>query len=181
MTYLKEADKANEIERSEFVFPLPDITFEDRLNLDLKDEKLSLFAAPGHTSDSIFVLLNKEKILFSGDTVSDLEFPLIFDSGKKYGDSLRLLQNLIKEYDINCVIPGHGTPAEGKEEILERIKYDLDYLDNLVCKIEDCFYQGLATMEIISFLKELRYKGDYIDADLMPVHIKNIETILNEL
>ncbi len=178
---LMEADIEKEVQRPDFIFPSVSVTFKDRLNLPFKEETLSLVAAPGHTRDSLFVILQNKGVIFSGDTLSDLEFPLIFHSGNNYRDSLKLLGSLVDEYEVGQIVPGHGTMAVGRDDILERLKIDIDYLDNMLDQAESCFYQGLATDEIKAVLKEIQYKGNYIDADLMPVHIKNIELLINEV
>lgn len=179
--YLKEADMGKNIRRPEFTFPSVDITFNQRLNLPFKDDTLSLAAAPGHTHDSLFVILPNKRIIFSGDTLSDLELPLIFHNGKEYRDSLKLLQSLVEEHDVCHIVPGHGNMAVGKEDIFERLKVDIDYLDNMLSQVEDFFYQGLAANEIKAVLKEIRYKGNYIGTELMPFHVRNIELLINEV
>lgn len=181
VAHLKEADEVHQLERPEFIFPSPDITFDEKLDLELKEETISLIAAPGHTRDSLFVILKNKGVMFSGDTLSNIEFPLIFFSGEKYLETLKMAECLIDRYDIRCVVPGHGSDAQGKKEILKRIKDDQQYLNDLMGQIEDYFYMGLATMEIKSVLREVRYRGDYIGAELMPVHEKNIELAINEV
>lgn len=181
LAYLKEADAAHELDRPEFAFPSPDITFDEELKLDLNKEKLSLYSAPGHTRDSIFVIVKDKGVMFSGDTLSSIEFPLIFHSGFKYMDSLKMAECLIDRYDIRCVVPGHGTPARDKKEILRRIQNDQQYLNDLMGQVEEFFYLGLASMEIKSVLREVRYQGDYIGEKMMPIHEKNIELVIQEV
>lgn len=178
---LREADEAQDLTRPGFVFPQPQLTFQGGLELPLRGGvTLSLFAVPGHTPDSLVVLLKDQGILFAGDILSDLEFPLIFHSGKQYQASLGMVKELVEKYQVDCLVPGHGNPARGAREIGARIQEDLGYLDTLVGEVEDLFLQGLARLEMKSYLREMRYKGDYIGAQLMPHHESNIDLVIQE-
>lgn len=179
--YLEEADKERGIVRKDFQFPVPQITFKDSLEISLKNETLALYAAPGHTRDSLFVVLKNSGVMLCGDTLSDQEFPLIFYNTQQYKESLQLAGSLLEQYDINFLVPGHGNWTGKKEEMKKRVEQDIDYLDNLLVNIRDYYCQGLAVAEIHSVLREVRYKGDYIGAELMPVHTKNIEKVIQEI
>lgn len=178
--YLMEADEDQGIVRQEFCFPSPEITFKKDLEIYLKDETMSFYAAPGHTRDSLFVVLQNKGVFLSGDTLSDQEFPLIYHNAQEYKETLQLAGSLLEQFDINYLVPGHGDWTDSKEEMKKRVEQDIDYLDNLTEKVRDYFCQGLAISEIMAVLREIRYKGDYIGANLMPVHEKNIEKVIEE-
>ncbi|UNC91607.1 MBL fold metallo-hydrolase [Candidatus Contubernalis alkaliaceticus] len=179
--YLEEADKERGITRLDFRFPVPEVTFKDSLEISLKNETLALFAAPGHTRDSLFVVLKNRGVLLSGDTLSDQEFPFIHYNAQHYKETLQLAGSLLEQYDINFLVPGHGNWTGKKEEMKKRVEQDIDYLDNLMVNIREYYCQGLATAEIHSVLREVRYKGDYIGEVLMPEHTKNIEKVIQEI
>lgn len=178
--HLREADEACEIERPDFVFPSIDVTFEDKLDLQFPKVSISLLAAPGHTRDSLFVLIKDKGVLFSGDTLSDNEFPLVMYNSDKYIETLKMAKSLVEKYDLKYVVPGHGSIAKGSSEILKRIDVDIDYLENLTGQAEDLFFQGLATIEIKDVLKGMHYKGDYVGEELMPAHERNIDLVIEE-
>lgn len=46
---------------------------KDRDEIDLGDKKLVIYEMPGHTAGSICILDEKDRILFSGDNVNDIE------------------------------------------------------------------------------------------------------------
>jgi hydroxyacylglutathione hydrolase len=72
----------------------------------LKENSLKVIASPGHTHGSISIYLQKEGILFSGDTLFEqaigrTDLPTSIDSRMK--DSLTKLKNL----DFKILCPGH--------------------------------------------------------------------------
>ena len=179
--YLKEADEDQGIVRVDFCFPSPEITFKENLEISFQDENIGFYAAPGHTRDSLFVVLKNKGVLLSGDTLSDQEFPLIYHSAQQYKETLQLAGSLLEQFDIKYLVPGHGNWTDSREEIKNRVEQDIDYLDNLTENIKNYYCQGLAIAEIKAVLREIRYKGDYIGGNLMPVHVKNIEKVIQEV
>ena len=64
---LAEAGQENSIFRDICISP-PQVTFSSgTLNLRIGKKQLQIFATPGHSADSISVLLEDERILFAGD------------------------------------------------------------------------------------------------------------------
>ncbi len=98
--HLREADEACEIERAGFVFPSIDLTFQDKLDLQFPRGSISLISAPGHTRESLFVLVKDRGVLFCGDTLSDREFPLIMYNSDKYIETLKMAESLVDKYDL---------------------------------------------------------------------------------
>ncbi len=179
--YLLEADENHGIDRAGFCFPAPEITFTQNLEISFKDETIGFYAAPGHTRDSLFVLLKNKGVLLTGDTLSDQEFPLIHYSARQYKETLQLAQSLMEQFEVHYLVPGHGSWTDSSVEMKKRVDQDIDYLDNLLENIRDYFCQGLATVEIMAVLREVRYKGDYIGGELMPVHEQNITKVIQEV
>ncbi len=100
------------------------------LYLQLGRKTLQLFHTPGHSSDSLSVLLREDKILFSGDMMMPL--PQIVDGDVE--DEIRSL-NLIPPLNLENVVQGHGeTVLRG--EIDDAVRANLKYLDNLKKKVE---------------------------------------------
>lgn len=85
-----------------------------------------VISTPGHTPGSICLYEKKKKILVSGDT--------IFDDGVGRtdlpgGDKDQLMKSLKKlsKYDINCLLPGHGTPKiAGVNFMLKQVITSID-------------------------------------------------------
>ena len=98
----------------------PTITFGDFYSHDLDGLEVQFFHAPGETDDQLFVWIPKYKALMPGDNIYKA-FPNIYTirgttyrSFKSWYTSLEKMMALKPE----ILIPSHGTPINGKEEIL---------------------------------------------------------------
>ena len=97
----------------------PTITFGDFYSHDLDGLEVQFFHAPGETDDQLFVWIPKYKALMPGDNIHKA-FPNIYTirgttyrSFKSWYSSLEKMMALEPE----ILIPSHGTPINGKEEI----------------------------------------------------------------
>ena len=97
----------------------PTITFSDFYSHDLDGLEVQFFHAPGETDDQLFVWIPEYKALMPGDNIYKA-FPNIYTirgttyrSFKSWYSSLEKMMALEPE----ILIPSHGTPINGKEEI----------------------------------------------------------------
>jgi len=110
---------------------LPGLLLTDGLlHIHLGKKTLQLFATPGHSADSISVLLKEDRILFAGDMMMPL--PYIVDGD--VDDMVRSLQS-IPTMGLENVVQGHGEVIL-RGEIDEAVRSNLRYLDNLRKKVE---------------------------------------------
>jgi glyoxylase-like metal-dependent hydrolase (beta-lactamase superfamily II) len=99
---LEEA-KAETPELAEVQLHLPSITFDQGVTLRLGDRTMRLMPLPGHTSDSIGVYVEEDKILFAGDAV--MPVPYIVEGNREaLIDSLRAISQL----SLENIVQGHG-------------------------------------------------------------------------
>ena len=107
----------------------PDITVSNgSLFLRIGKKQIQIFSSPGHSDDSISVLLEEDKILFAGDSF----MPIPFFVGGDFDILLSTLQRF-GEMSLENVIQGHGDIIL-RGEIEEKIQSNVDYL-NYVKKI----------------------------------------------
>ncbi|MCC7362166.1 MAG: MBL fold metallo-hydrolase [Anaerolineales bacterium] len=128
-------EQAPELAAAEIV--LPTLLMEDgRLLLHLGKKTLELFAAPGHSADSLAVLLREDKILFAGDMMMPL--PHFVD-----GDPDQLAQSLrgIPPMLLENVVQGHGELVL-RGEIDDAVRSNLKYLDTVRKKVEALIKRG---------------------------------------
>lgn len=178
---LREIDQTYYINRKiPFEFPKPDVTFRHDYRIPLSDDELLLVHAPGHTSDSSLIISLANRVMFAGDYLSDLEFPFVYFNTGAYLKTLELAAKLVKEYDIDYVVPGHGDIAKGKKEINDRIRGDKEYLESLTETALDLFVHGLPEWEITAVLKELKYRNEPIENTIAKMHLENIKLIIKE-
>jgi glyoxylase-like metal-dependent hydrolase (beta-lactamase superfamily II) len=99
-----EKEKQNNPSLRDVSVRLPDVTF-DQGNLIIKIGKktVRLLALPGHTADSIAVLVEEDRVMFSGDTI--MAVPYIVD-----GDidvSIESME-MVSKMGLENVVQGHG-------------------------------------------------------------------------
>ncbi|WP_196888093.1 MBL fold metallo-hydrolase [Aureivirga sp. CE67] len=116
----------------ELSYPVPsNLIKENEQIFDFKSSKINGLLTPGHTIDSGAFLLKSFKVLITGDYLSNIEIPVIDDNLEDYKKSMSLFEMIIGNEDLNYIIVGHGDYSTSKEEILERIKLQNEYLEML--------------------------------------------------
>ncbi|WP_418792023.1 MBL fold metallo-hydrolase [Phosphitispora sp. TUW77] len=179
---LNDIDQTYYVRRTiPFIFPEPVITFQETYKIPIKGDELILVHAPGHTGDCIFTISPERGIMFAGDYLSNLEFPFVNFSPAAYRKTLNLAAKIITDYNITCVVPGHGDIAYGREEINDRIQSDRDYLTGLTEGTQDLLARGLQAGEIIEALSGLKYRNRRIEGVMLKMHIENIKILISEL
>ncbi|MBT8466289.1 MAG: MBL fold metallo-hydrolase [Deltaproteobacteria bacterium] len=107
--------------------PTPDITFDDRLELELGGLRMDLLWTPGgETTDSMVISLPDHEIVFTGNLFSALfgHFPnLVTIRGDRYREALVFIESLerVRALEPEILLPGHGGPVVGKETIQEEL------------------------------------------------------------
>ncbi|MBW2380577.1 MAG: MBL fold metallo-hydrolase [Deltaproteobacteria bacterium] len=108
--------------------PTPDITFDDRYELELGGVRMELLWTPGgETTDSMVVWLpDHEVCCFCGNLFSALfgHFPnLVTVRGDRYREALRFIESLerVLALEPKLLLPGHHGPVVGKETIRDEL------------------------------------------------------------
>jgi cyclase len=117
-------------ELAEVTLRLPNITFPEKLTINLGDRVMRLMPLLGHSLDGIGVYIEGDKILFAGDAVMPL--PYIF-----WGDR-EVLQNTlraVKAMNLENIVQGHGEVLL-KGEIDETLDASIAYLDCIYEKVK---------------------------------------------
>ena len=105
---------------------LPHLTFEEyNINLRVGKKTLTLLPLPGHSLDNVAVLVEEDRVLFSGDTF--MPMPYIVDGDI---DSMTTSLKKIAKMGLENVIPGHGDIVL-RGEIDVTVKENLTYLSNI--------------------------------------------------
>lgn len=140
---LKEARADNaSLERLEIV--LPDLVFSrGQIELHLGKKTLTLTHSPGHSPDSITVLVKEDRILFAGDTM----MPLPYFVDGNIDDMYRSIQ-AIPPLGLENIVQGHGEVIL-RGEIDDAVRSNLRYLDNIRRKVERLLERGRDREEAI--------------------------------
>lgn len=119
---LEVASKENPLYKQLKIIP-PHITFsKGQFGMRIGKKHITLFLAPGHSPDGIAVLIEEDRILFSGDAFMPL--PFIVD-----GDADRFIETITKisEMGLENIIQGHGDIIL-RGEIEEKAKANITYI-----------------------------------------------------
>jgi glyoxylase-like metal-dependent hydrolase (beta-lactamase superfamily II) len=96
----------------------PDITFKERMTINLGDRRLTLiYAGPAHSSSDIMMMVEPDGVLFAGDIVQNGRIPFMNSDDVSTTQWLRALGEVGK-LNPKFIIPGHGrTSTEAKQAI----------------------------------------------------------------
>jgi glyoxylase-like metal-dependent hydrolase (beta-lactamase superfamily II) len=86
------------------------------------DLELRVVVTPGHTADSVSLLLPAERALLTGDTVLGRGTTVVAHPDGSLGPylrSLRLLREVVVEEDVRRLLPGHGPVLEEPVRVLD--------------------------------------------------------------
>jgi len=107
--------------------PTPDITFDDRYELELGGVRMELLSTPGgETTDSMIIWLPEQEVCFCGNLFSALfgHFPnLVTVRGDRYREALGFIESLerVLALEPKLLLTGHHGPVVGKETIREEL------------------------------------------------------------
>jgi len=107
--------------------PIPDITFEERHEIELGGLRMELISTPGgETTDSMVIWLPQHGICFAGNLFSALfgHFPnLVTVRGDRYREALGFIDSLetVLALEPELLLPGHHGPVSGKQTIREEL------------------------------------------------------------
>ncbi len=99
-----------------------------------------VYKLPGHSSDSMGLLLSEEQLMFVGDVVFRHGPTVVFYPDGNLGDylaSLDLLEDLVKLNKVRIFCPGHGYPVTDPLRAIEATrKHRLERLDQVKKALE---------------------------------------------
>ena len=119
---LSEAGKDNPLFKDIQIIP-PQITFDEgALSIKVGKKRLHIFHTPGHSADGISILVEEDRVLFTGDAF--MPIPFIVD-----GDAEVLIDTtrLISKMSLENIIQGHGDIIL-RGEVQRAAKSNITYL-----------------------------------------------------
>jgi len=138
--------------------PVPTLTFDDRLDIELGGLRLELLSTPGgETTDSLVVWLPEHRICFAGNLFSALfgHFPnLVTIRGDRYRDALRFIESLdrVLALEPELLLVGHHEPVRGRDLIRD----ELARLRGAVQYVHDATVSGMnAGKDVHALMREI--------------------------
>ncbi len=131
-------------ELSSVVIRFPNIVFESELTLRLGSKTIQLVYMPGHTADSIAVLVKEDRVLFAGDIMMPVPYIV-------WGDVDQMMQSLqiIRDMNLENIVQGHGEVLL-RGEINETIDSSMDYLKNITRCVRDALREDTPLQELLA-------------------------------
>lgn len=99
--------------RSHLELQSPDITFNDKMEIDLGGITCMVEHVGGvHANDSAIIYIPEEKVLFLGDCI----YQDFYSGDWSYDlNEFNILVEKIKKYDVDCYVTGHQDPKTHEE------------------------------------------------------------------
>jgi hydroxyacylglutathione hydrolase len=110
-------------------YPVADfMVFRDGVQFRQGQTKMTFYLTPGHTADSMMVVVWQLGLCLAGDYLSNLEFPFIDHSSVDYERTLEKLPRIHDRNWFTRLVPGHGYPALSLNDWLRRRTESLAYI-----------------------------------------------------
>ena len=157
---------------------LPTTTFDSgTFSLRLPNKTLDMISTPGHTDDSISLLLQEEKILFAGDTVMAL--PTIADGDVQ---QLRSSLQMIGEMPLDSIVQGHGEIIL-KGEIKDYLRRSINYLDQLEARVHAAIEANVTREEARQqiTIESCGMGRVLLNGQVAPLHTANLGALYDRL
>lgn len=145
---------------------VPDLTFDDRMSIELGGKKVELaYLGKNHSDNSIVMQFPDEKVLFAVDFIPVKSLPFR-DFPDAYIDewieSLKKAENL----DFDVLAPGHG--ILGRKDDVRSVR---NYIEELQQQVRPLLAQGITSDEIKQRVKMEKYSnwGNY--QEYLPLNI----------
>jgi glyoxylase-like metal-dependent hydrolase (beta-lactamase superfamily II) len=100
---------------------VPQILPPDGERLSVGDDQLMAIHTPGHASNCVCYLLERERLLFTGDHVLEGVSPVILPPDGNMGAYLHSLEKL-RPLDFERIAPGHGGVMERGKDVLAALR-----------------------------------------------------------
>jgi alkyl sulfatase BDS1-like metallo-beta-lactamase superfamily hydrolase len=132
----------------------PDVTYRDRLALDVGGERLEVVHARGETDDASWLWMPSRKVLCTGDLFI-WAAPNAGNPQKvqrypaEWASALREMASLGAE--VLC--PGHGVPIWGAERVRQALTETAELLEHLVGETLARMNEGMPLREIVHAVK----------------------------
>lgn len=134
----------------------PTIKFsEERKSVNIEGVEIHLVAAPGETSDQLYVWLPKTKVLFAGDNFYR-SFPNLYAlRGTPYRDLIQWADSLDKMVgeSAEVLIPGHTRPVIGAEKVRRALSDYRDAIRFVHDKTLEGMNKGLLPDELVDYVR----------------------------
>jgi glyoxylase-like metal-dependent hydrolase (beta-lactamase superfamily II) len=139
----------------------PDITTSSSMTIKMGGEIFEIHHwCRAHTDGDLVVWMPKRKILFAGDLVFGGRVPFL---GSGNSRTWLLCLEKIKELSPEILLPGHGEPLYGRENIVRQVEWTRDYIRDIRSVVRRLYEEGYSVEEVRNRANEdmLRLNPEY--------------------
>jgi glyoxylase-like metal-dependent hydrolase (beta-lactamase superfamily II) len=163
------------LEEADAKIPVPDLTFTDRLFIDLGDKHIELiYTGKNHSDNSLVVLLPQNKLLFAVDfiPVETVAYRALPDG---YPDDWIESLKTVEQLDFETLVPGHG--KIGRKE---HVRLFRGYLEELRAAVQEQVQKGASLEEAKRTVRLPKYEqwGRY--AEWFPENVEGMYRYLSQ-
>lgn len=155
--------------------PVPDLTFTDRMSIDLGGKHVELiYTGKNHSDNSLVVLLPQNKLLFAVDFIP-VETVAYRTMKSDYPDDWIESLKQVEQLDFETLVPGHG--RVGKKEHVRQFR---GYLEDLRAAVEDQVRKGASMEEAKTTVQLPKYGRWQRYADWFPENVEGMYRYLSQ-
>ena len=155
--------------------PVPDLTFTDRMSIDLGGKHVELiYTGKNHSDNSLVVLLPQNKLLFAVDFIP-VETVAYRTMSNDYPDDWIKSLKQVEQLDFETLVPGHG--KVGKKEHVRQFR---GYLEDLRAAVEEQVRKGASMEETKKAVQLLKYQQWQRYADWFPENVEGMYRYLSQ-
>ena len=147
-------------------------TLVDGELIEVAGLRLRIVATPGHTADSVSIVIENEGSVLTGDTILGRGTTVLDDSDGDLGDYLASLRALIELGDGRTVLPGHGPELPDLHEISKQ------YLAHREERLDQVRTAIVALGDSASVREIVEHVYSDVDPKLWPVAEKSVNVQL---
>lgn len=167
--------RPNILEAADPTTPVPDLTFTDRLSIDLGGTQVELiYTGKNHSDNSVVMLLPQRKLLFAVDFIP-VETVAYRTLKSDYPDEWIESLKKVEQLDFEVLVPGHG--KIGRKD---HVRLFRGYLEDLRAAVLEHVKQGRSLEETKQAVRLPKYEQWQRYADWFPENVEGMYRYLSQ-
>lgn len=168
--------RPNILEAADPTTPVPDLTFTDRMSIDLGGTQVELiYTGKNHSDNSVVMLLPQRKLLFAVDFIP-VETVAYRTLNSDYPDEWIESLKKVEQLDFEVLVPGHG--KIGRKD---HVRLFRGYLEDLRAAVLEHVKQGRSLEESKQAVRLPKYEQWQRYADWLPENVEGMYRYLSQV
>jgi len=154
--------------------PVPELTFTDRLFIEVGGKRVELiYTGRNHSDNSLVLLLPDHKLLFAVDFIP-VETVAYRTMRSDYPDDWIESLKRVEKLDFDILVPGHG--KIGRKE---HVRLFREYLEDLMAAVKDAMAKGMSLEEAKTRVRLPKYEQWQRYNDWFPENVEGVYRYLS--